>query len=440
VERRAEGDRPAVTPAEAAELLAALRGAQPRLARRSSDSILTALARVVDGWLEPDSFWRRSAEYALPAAAGFSLEMIRDGLPLMIEPLRAPAVARLLDMELGDRAVLDRWVGSRRAVSPALVVQIMSGNIPGLAATAMVLGLAVKSAVLIKAAAGDQVFPELFAKSIAEVDDDLGACVAACYWRGGDHACENLVLAAADLVVAFGSDEALTDLRGRCPVRFFGHGHKVSFAAIAREILYDDGASRQAAGGLADDVALWDQRGCLSPHVCFVEGDFSTAARFARLLAPELEARARRWPPGALTTDEQQAIHRFRDEAEWQGLNGKTVELLISAAPFDWTIVIENGAAFRPTPLHRCVRLLPVADLDRLPDLLAGAKAVVEGAGIAAPVYREPEIRELLARTGAHWIATLGQMQRPTLCWPQGGRPRIADWVRWSASDTHVEP
>ena len=58
----------------------------------------------------------------------------------------------------------------RRALGPPLIVHVLSGNIPGLAAVPVLLSLAVKSAVLIKPAAGDPLFPELLAASIAEVD------------------------------------------------------------------------------------------------------------------------------------------------------------------------------------------------------------------------------------------------------------------------------
>ena len=52
----------------------------------------------------------------------------------MIEPLRAPALAELLDRELGGRSALDRFTRGRRARGPKVVAQILSGNLPGLAA------------------------------------------------------------------------------------------------------------------------------------------------------------------------------------------------------------------------------------------------------------------------------------------------------------------
>jgi hypothetical protein len=36
----------------------------------------------------------------------------------------------------------------------------------------------------------------------------------------------------------------------------------------------------------------------------------------------------------------------------------------------------------------------------------------------------------MLKRAGVHWITAIGQMQKPPLAWTQGGRPRVADWVK----------
>ena len=90
-------------------------------------------------------------------------------------------------------------------------------------------------------------------------------------WRGGDADVEAIVFGEADLVVASGSDAAIAAIQARVARRFIGHGHKISFAVIGRERLDDDAAARQLARRLAYDVSLWDQQGCLSPQLCYIE-------------------------------------------------------------------------------------------------------------------------------------------------------------------------
>ena len=63
----------------------------------------------------------------------------------------------------------------------------------------------------------------------------------------------------------------------------------------------------------ADDIAAWDQSGCLSPHAIYVEtGGPIGPERFAELLAAELAKRETTHPRGELTFDEHSSIARRR--------------------------------------------------------------------------------------------------------------------------------
>jgi hypothetical protein len=405
------------TPRDLALTIAALRRAQHGLAARPTEHTLAVLGDVVERWLAPRSPWFARAVQLLPAATGLSPAMIRHALPLMLEPLRAPAVADLLAAECGTRR------------GPPLVLHVLPGNLPGLAAIPAVLSLAIGSAALLKAGRGDRVFPALFAHSIAERDVQLGACVAAVYWPGGDRACEDVALADSDLVVASGDDVTIADLAARAPGRFIGHGHRVSFAVVAREVLVDEGAARDAAQRLGEDVAIWDQRGCLSPQLCFVEGSVDAAVRFGARLAEALQRLAQRLPPAAPSSAERLALRQLRDDAEWRGIGGEAVALHEIGEAGHGTVVVEPRPAFRPTPLCRSLRVQPVADAGALPALLAPARAALEGAGLAAAPPRWATLAAQLAACGVHRVCELGEMQRPPLRWRQGGRPRVGEWT-----------
>jgi hypothetical protein len=422
-------EAPRLDPRQVGELLVRLRSAREQLVKRSTDDLLASLAIVAEEWLQPQSKWRRAAEMALPAATGFSPEMVHFGLPLMIEPLRAPAVGDLLDAELGDRRALDARGSGARWRSPALVVHVLSGNLPGLAAVPAVLTLAVKSAALLKAARGDRVFPALFARSIAEVDPGLGRCTAACYWPGGGRRCEEPAFAAADAVVALGDDGTVEDIRARVPGRFIGHGHRISLALVTGEVLRDAAAARAAAQALALDVALWDQLGCLSPQACYVEGCFAEAVRFADSVAAALRSVARCLPAGEASAEERIERRRFRDDAEWRQIAGQRVALFTAGDTGDGTVVVEAEGVFGPTPLGRSLRILPLARVADLIGVLSPARRVLEAAGLAAQPSRRQECADILNRCGVHRVCELGEMQRPPLAWRQGGRPRVADWL-----------
>ena len=68
-------------------------------------------------------------------------------------------------------------------------------------------------------------------------------------------------------------------------------------------------ASRRIVERAAADVAAWNQMGCLSPHLIYVEegGDLS-AEQFAEALAKEMERREAAEPRGELPVESAAAI------------------------------------------------------------------------------------------------------------------------------------
>lgn len=416
-------EAPAVQPHEVLQRLETLAAARQKLLRRSVQSILRSLEAAVDLWCTPQSTWRRTAESALPDATGFSPAMIHRALPLLFEPLQDGQIGQLLDDELGSRRVID---GERSG--PHLIVHVIAGNLPGQAIVPMALSLALKSAVLVKAPAGERICPELFARSLAEVDPEIGAAVAPCYWRGGDRACEAAAFRAAGLVIASGSDRSIEEMRARCPAPFIGYGHRVSFALVGREISEPE-LAQSTARSLALDVTLWDQRGCLSPQVCFVEGDFEAACRFADLVASALAALARELPPGRLTVEEHASVQRFRAEAQWQEMAGHPVALFASGGSTHWTVVVDSASELRPTPLCRSLRITAIPAIADLGRLLRPARRHLEAAGLAVSDSRLDETEALLHASGVHRVCPIGRMQRPPLSWRPGGRSRVAGWM-----------
>ena len=406
------------TPADVARAIAALRAAQAALAGRSRAEIIATLSAVVDDWLASDSPWLARAIDLLPDATGFSAPMIRHALPAMLEPLRAPALAELVQREAGDRR------------GPGLILHVLPGNLPGLAAIPAALSLAVGSAALLKPGRGDRAFPALFIASLAARDPALAAGLAAPYWSGGDRGCEDLALAAADVVVAAGDDASIADLARRSRGRFIGHGHRISFALVTRPLAGDPAS----AAALALDTAIWDQRGCLSPQLCFVEGDREDATALATQVAAELARLAESLPPAQLSVGDRLAIRLLRDESEWARFDGERVLVFAADDEAAGTVVVEPRPAFRPSPLGRSLRVMPIASFEALIEILRPHRGVLEGAGLAAESDRGAPLAAGLEASGVHLVSPLGAMQRPPLAWRQGGRARLGSWLDSDAS------
>jgi hypothetical protein len=219
--------------------------------------------------------------------------------------------------------------------------------------------------------------------------------------------------------------------RTRPGARFLGYGHKLSFAAIAREAL-EPGADREAAQRAARDVALFDQHGCVSPHLVYVEeGGATSPAEWARLLARALQREEEELPRGALSPGESAAIRQLRGEAEFAQLAGQGVELHASAEGTAWTVIYDPDPAFSASCLNRVVRVKPVPELDDVSALVRDIAPVLQSVGVAGPAERTRTLAETLGALGASRVAPLGSMAWPPPTWHHDGHPPLRDLVRW---------
>jgi len=396
---------------------------------------------VVGLWLGPESPWLHAAARRIAAATPYSEAMVRTGLTRLLGGCRKEALLSLLEEELGDPGVLDGFRprravgGSHRACGPALTTHIFSGNVPGLPAISLIQALLVKSASLGKPASEELVFPAMFARSIAAVDAKLAASVAILPWPGGDPAVEQAAFAASEAVVAYGSDLAVESIRARIPagIRFVGHGHRLSFGVIGRESL-DTGALDSLAERVAYDVSLFDQQGCVSAHVLYVErGGGVPPESFAARLANAMAAFERGMPRGEVSLEEAAAIQQVRAEVELREVREEPVRQWASPGGTAWTVIYDDDPSFSPSCLNRVVLVKPVTDLRQIPSLIRPFCRYLQTVGVAMSQERRVRLAEALAPLGACRICAIGDMPHPPLTWHHDGGFNLLPLLRWTA-------
>lgn len=403
--------------------------------------LVEILGRVGERFLDEGDPLRHAALEGLPLWSGISPPMARaivDGMAADWTRLR---LRHLMESEFADPEVLHRFVpGGRpgalhRALGDPLLIQVVSGSVPGVSATALLRGLLVRSATVVKPGRGDLLLPLLWGEGLAREHPALSRTFLIHYWPGGldaSRAMERAWLAEADRVVVYGGPDAVEVARRGAGegVPVVVHPHRLSVGLVGRE------RAGPADGGLPEAAArtlsLFDGRGCVTPQVLFVEeGGVWEPGEWAARLAGALEGMALELPAGELAPAEAAAIQQIRGAAEMRQAAGLG-DRLWQGQGTGWTVILDRGGGLRGTCPGRVVRVVPVERLDDVPGMLAGVARLLQTAALEVGPDRRPGLSEALARVGVSRITTLPAMPWPPPWWHHDGAHPLGSLVRWT--------
>jgi hypothetical protein len=214
-----------------------------------------------------------------------------EGLPGRVLFTHVGPLGRMANKFAGFRA--GRIFDNLKA--PDLVTGYGAGNVPG---TALLITMLAQSttmmghappAVLVRNSRREPIFTPLVLSGLERVDPELVSGIAVLVWDYDNYDLQKTLLEESDLVIAAASDETITNLaaqiseinrtRSHSPIRFHKHGHKVSFSVISRAVTQRgqiDEASQQPLINVVSlltalDSIFWDQYGCLSSRIHFIE-------------------------------------------------------------------------------------------------------------------------------------------------------------------------
>ncbi len=399
-----QGRSRAATPVRHAQLT-------PRLLRRLVQRLATAGGRAIrevgqqrllDLWtdtvetfLDPASSERRRLDATLAVHCRLSPAGLNAGLEAILEGVaRRPATPIFRQATAHDR--------SSGATPPAWIV--LASNLPALAVQPLLPTLACGRPVVLKSPSAEPFFAAQFVRALCARQPLLQEAIAALTWRGGDRELEAPLLAGCEPIVAYGEAATLANLEGRARGRIVGLGPKTSLAIVSQD---SDPAS--VARALARDIALFDQRGCLSVAAVYTDG---RASVLAAALAAALSDQAGRLPPGPADLGDAAAVQQLRGEAQMRGLEGHFLALNAG------TVLIEPKPDFYPSPGLRTVRIHPVLNLAAIPALLRPWKGRLQGAALAGEAAWQlaPQLRSLAISR----CAETGQLQWPDAGWENG--------------------
>jgi hypothetical protein len=334
--------------------------------------------------------------------------------------------------------------GGSPIYSPApavdLAIGFAAGNIPG---NGLILGLLLQLANSLSVGGGPARAPAVVVRNsrqaplmspwvlsaIEEEDPELVAGLAMLIWDYQDRPLEQRLLGRAGLVAAAASDQTIAAIdqgikASGSRARFHAHGHKVSFDAVGREALAGEPGSLARLTAL--DSALWDQYGCLSARVHFVERDGRrTTADYAEALAGEMRTLAQEMPRGA------SPIRLIRRAYESYKLLEPSAGVRVFSRGEDEFLVVQDGRSWgdyllRET-VNACVgRVIVVREIDDLAEIprryLSRIPAQnLQTLGVAADAGRILSLAEGAGACGVTALRRLGRASFPQLAYSWDG-------------------
>jgi len=334
-------------------------------------------------------------------------------------PVTAEGLMGLIRTELGHEEALDRFLPygdhRARALGPCMILHIISGNTPHAGLQSLIRGLLlgafnwckIPSSGLPEIAAFRERLPFELARRVIIAEELRGD------W-----------LDQADAVVVFGRDETVEHFRKRVRAdqRFIPHPHRLSFGVV-----FDDSDFCSVADA-AKSASLYNQQGCLSPHLFYVAPQI--AREYAERLALAMAAFEKENPRGPVTLAEQTEISALRKDFAFRAsvvpeLADKPA-LWESADSTSWTVLFDPEPQFMASCLNRVVYVKPLPE-----SLPAAVRWVYKHLSTVGIFPATPENAERVSLTGASRICPISKMQFPPLTWHHDAMPVLAPLVHW---------
>lgn len=404
---------------------------------RSIDDVVGIVSRAAQRLADPEDEFGGLAARALQVSGGWTEREAGELLASNARGWTSEALLSVLRAELADPAVLDapraevgRQGLRRRAVGPPVIYLVLSGNVPGIAVTAVIRGLLVRSAVLCKLPQDEPDLVGLFARALHEEAPDLAATIAATWWPTEDPG-----LAAGEWtkrsgkVVVYGGEAAVRAVRDATPTHIpvIEYGPRLGIACLGAE------TSDKDLAALARDVCAYDQAGCVSPRLVYLLGDFPVGDRLMAVVERFTKQLSDSVPEGSsrrIRDSEAAALRSARAGYQFSDGEGKHA---FGSDDLSWTLLFQQGPGVYSESLPRAVWIYQaesVDDLRGLTSMLEGRVQALAVAGLDAEAGQQLE--DLAVEWGVGRVVPVGEMAWPPADWRHNGQMQLMPLLNWT--------
>ncbi len=379
-------------------LALSLAAAAPALRVIAEENLLAAWNDTLASFLDVASPERRELDPYLLQSTGLSPAGLERGLQAIGTGMLGKAAA----------AELRR---PHRQQEDGFGLVVLPANPPGLMLQCLLPALAARAPVLFKSSRAEPNFAPAILAALGRRLPVLGEAYAAATWTGGDASIEGRLYSGARLVAAYGNESTIASVRAAGPHRLIAFGPKLSLGWVGAHADVEE-----AAHGMALDIAIFDQRGCLSVEAVLVEP--AIAPNFAAALAEALAELAPDLPPGRSDTAERAGVRLAREDADLRGLPwyGDALDA--------GTVIIDSDPRIRPSPGLRTVRIHPAEGVPTLDEWNGRLQGIAIAGGMPAM------IRSTFKQAGVSRFAPAGELQVTDAAWRNGGIDLAAEFAR----------
>ena len=359
-------------------------------------------------------------------AIGMHPASTAEGVRNLFSPMTAAALTALRDAALNP-------IGRAIPRAPRLVFHLAAGNLFISILESLIHAQLLGCANIVRCSSEEREFTALWLEVLQEHDPEMANASAWAWWPHEKIEVTRSVATEADVVVAFGGDDAVAMVANVVPPgkRFIGHGSRWSYALLSAGDLSSETIARERSAALAYDLAAYDQQGCLSPTSIFLPSRAEvTPQQFSQVLAESLRDLEQKLPrrKAPLTALASQA--RWRDELVLHGALADETSSVVQSRPEDNFLITLRDVRFPTTaspPSDRTADIFVYDHVKEIETALGHHRGRVGCVGAGDP----SEWQTLSNVLGAPRLCELGFMQRPPLGWAHDGRPPLLDLLSY---------
>jgi hypothetical protein len=396
-------------------------------------SIVAAISVAAACWSDAGFPPRVRLRDAVSLRTGYSLPVVEYAFDTLFGSLRRDAVEAIIADELACLDVLDDFVERpgrprARALPAGRVCVVSSRSTIGVAIVPAIFALCAKCEVLVKDR--EDYLAAAFFETVAGELGELRHALSAQAWSGER---DSSMLGNFDVVVAFGDDATLARISAqvRPPARLVAYGSRISAGYLTRDALESERVALDVARRAARDLVLYESEGCLSLHALFVErGANISPERFGELLAAAVEAASGEFP---LSRREARPVARLAAARDRASFGASSVVRTLSDSAASFLILVDPPNDEPPIMLPRALAIRSVESVSEM-------RAYFERHALALEALAVERARSDIVHAAVEMrtprITPFGSLQSPPLGTFHGGRPRIAEFVRWVVDET----